>query len=164
MKYCVSEDLKKLVLAWAGVILLLFLFGFPTAMAVITDYEGIRDFLPFCIFAFIGAAALGWLLIYCLMRPRIKVCRNKMICYPRFKKKEVIEISDITQRRTEIFNDKSAVSFAGAAGYGATGGKSGVLMKITYFVKEREIITIHTGMRNAQKLELSVKKALEANE
>lgn len=168
MKYTVSEKPWKIALSFVGLILINLALVFPLIMYWITDNANARNDLDFIKFGAVFAAAMNVLfiaLIYSLLRPRIKVCGDEIICYPQWKKKSAVKIRDITGKRTGTYNESTPM-FGGAVGaavtYAAVGGKTNTTrMKITYFVGEKPIISINSGMKNAELFDAEVRKNLE---
>lgn len=167
MSYTVSEKPWKIVLSFVGLILINLAIVFPLIMYWITDNANARNDMEFMRFGILFAAAMNLLfiaLIYSLLRPRIKVCGDEIICYPQWKKKSAVKISDITGKRTGAYNE-SMPMLGGAVGaavtYAAVGGKTSTTrMKITYFVGEKAIISINSGMKNAELFDATVRKNL----
>ncbi len=95
--------------------------------------------------------------IYIGRRPRLYVDGEKLVCYPRWKRKFSCSISDISERSTRLRADYDGLIIGGAAGYAASLGRSGMYYDVTYRMKDGSVIRVETRMINAQILDNAVK-------
>lgn len=104
--------------------------------------------------------------LYDELRPRVVVEGDSLLYYPRWKKPCRYRIGEITGRKTWLINDDAMRVIGplfGTIGAIATNDMDTSRFELTYFIGEEPAIKIHTGMKNARRLDEAVKAHLEAD-
>lgn len=109
-------------------------------------------------FALLCAAAL-----YDESRPRVTVEGDALLYYPKWKKVRRYRIGEITGRQTRLVNDdtlKAIGPMFGLLGSAAVKDMDQTRFEISYLIDGEPAVRIHSGMKNACRLDDAVKAHL----
>jgi|GEM_PF-1564254 len=157
MSFKVRNGRGEKILGTIGLILFTAMAAGMIALGIESLLEGHADIFYVYLFFAVLIGALGVLSIIFMVRPRADVEGDRVVYYPQWGRKRVIDINDITKKVTLHRRDNSAPVMGGLLGgllwYGATGGRQGAMCDYTYMCGTKEVMRIGDRMKNAELLD-----------
>lgn len=152
--YVVRTKTPTRFFAWIGLMLFMTLAGLLAWLHISGGGESVGTMIMEYGACFVLAALCAYA-IYRERRPRIVVQGDALVCFPRWKRRQTAFIGEITSRRVTVGTTLPTRDSSGGPGFYGT-----MCYEITYIAGEKELITIHTRMENANRFDSAVKKVL----
>lgn len=111
-----------------------------------------------------GAVLTGWgIYLYTCLRPCAAVDGDKVIYYPLWKKKRIIDIGKIDKRTVFGRMDVDTWIYR-SSGHTMTGKKDSYTYDYSYFIGKDEVMRISSVMINAEQFDRMIKSRLPSEE